>query len=535
MGKTSTFCKFIGYFIKADLVKHIVLLFSFIALSSSFAYSNQPILKIGLLETDSNLVINLSGGGKIYIRENAKNSLKTLSNINQNTSIIILYPSHLRSEKEIKNIVKKDKNKIFLHIFQNKTLIFSSNKGIISINNSSYRGNIIITFDAFKRKIKVINEIEIEKYLSGVVGAEISSLAPFEALKAQAVIARTYALANLGKHSSDGYDLCATEHCQVYGGIKSERPNVTKAVEETKGIIMIYHGQPISSLYHATCGGFTSDNDKVFGGHPVPYLRRVKCTFCKSAPNYRWFRKIMISDIIKIAQSFYRNVDISNLHDISKISLLSHGYLDRVESISIITKNNKVLSIKGTYFRQILNLPSTTFAFKFDDTNNDYKPLLHDSKEHFAKKFVTPSLNNRIIIKSISPKQFKQSYIYVITSMKTQKLDLNKCQKLYFLLFNNESDRSHNITSYQIYDLPTGSPKVGHQRLYSYYLDGKFVQELFLNKKELNTSILIIGRGFGHQVGLCQAGAIELARKGWNFRQILPFYYQNTLLKKLKY
>jgi stage II sporulation protein D len=127
--------------------------------------------------------------------------------------------------------------------------------------------------------LTVINVVNLEDYLRGVVPNELSpaGFPQIEALKAQAVAARTYALRNRGQYQSRGYDICATPTCQVYKGQSSEQPLSDRAVQETQGMAATYRGALINALYTSTCGGHTEDGDKVFEGEVTPYLRGVSC------------------------------------------------------------------------------------------------------------------------------------------------------------------------------------------------------------------------------------------------------------------
>jgi peptidoglycan hydrolase-like amidase len=128
-------------------------------------------------------------------------------------------------------------------------------------------------------RLTVINVLNMEEYLKGVVPNEIgpASASTYEALKAQAVAARTYAYKNLKQFDVDGYDICATARCQVYSGSNSENAMTSKAVEETKGEIITYQGEPINALYTSTCGGHTEDAQYMFEGWNYPYLKGVEC------------------------------------------------------------------------------------------------------------------------------------------------------------------------------------------------------------------------------------------------------------------
>jgi len=125
----------------------------------------------------------------------------------------------------------------------------------------------------------VINELNMEDYLRGVVPAEMGPKIydEVEALKAQAIAARTYAVRNLGQFKREGYDICAGPACQAYNGFSGEDPLTDRAVRETAGLVATYNGQPIDALYTATCGGETSDVGTMFPGRNEPYLKRVRC------------------------------------------------------------------------------------------------------------------------------------------------------------------------------------------------------------------------------------------------------------------
>lgn len=152
----------------------------------------------------------------------------------------------------------------------------TSSDGIVTINGVRYRGlgeagiNSVATLAG-------INELPLEQYLYGVVPRELGPLAypEMEAQKAQAIVARTYAITGLGKRASDGYDLRATTDDQVYGGYGSEYALSNQAVNETRGRVVTYGGNLISTLYFSTSGGHTADNEESFNGAPAPYLRGI--------------------------------------------------------------------------------------------------------------------------------------------------------------------------------------------------------------------------------------------------------------------
>ncbi len=154
-------------------------------------------------------------------------------------------------------------------------------QSFLSLNSRSYRGFLIMKGS---RKGNVLtNVVNLEDYLKSVVPGELSpgQFNALEALKAQAVAARTYALKNMGQYKQLGFDLVNTPRSQLYMGMSSEHPLSTRAVDETKGEVMRYRGELINALYTSTCGGKTEDVENVFSGRPAPYLKSVECTLEK--------------------------------------------------------------------------------------------------------------------------------------------------------------------------------------------------------------------------------------------------------------
>jgi stage II sporulation protein D len=154
----------------------------------------------------------------------------------------------------------------------------------LQIGERTYRGSVDV-FGNSRNTFTVVNELPVEDYLLGVVPNELSpsTFGELEALKAQAVAARTYIVKNMGQSRSEGYDICATDACQVYAGAGTEDPLATRAVEETRGMVATYGGEPIDALYSSTCGGRTESAENIFG-RKVPYLVSVLCEFKHPEP-----------------------------------------------------------------------------------------------------------------------------------------------------------------------------------------------------------------------------------------------------------
>jgi len=147
----------------------------------------------------------------------------------------------------------------------------------VRFNDRPYRGRIEV-FTNLRGSLTVVNELGLEDYVKGVVANELSpgGYPAIEALKAQAIAARTYALRNRGQFMAQGFDILPTTRSQVYRGLTSENPLSTRAVDETRGVVATYLGEPINALYTSTCGGRTEDSEKIFID-AVPYLRAREC------------------------------------------------------------------------------------------------------------------------------------------------------------------------------------------------------------------------------------------------------------------
>ena len=138
---------------------------------------------------------------------------------------------------------------------------------VVRRDGVAYRGGLRI--EVTEDGLRVVNLVDLEQYLRGVVPSEMSAVWPLEALKAQAVAARSYTLANLDRTAP--YDVCASDACQVYRGMAAEHPRSDAAVRETEGIVIAWQGRPAVAYYHADSGGVVASSAEVWG-RALPYL-----------------------------------------------------------------------------------------------------------------------------------------------------------------------------------------------------------------------------------------------------------------------
>ncbi len=174
----------------------------------------------------------------------------------------------------------------------------------VTLGGAPYRG-VIDVFAVEAAGLNAVNELPLEDYLLGVVPIEIGPRGPDElaAVAAQAVAARTYAVAHLRAREEMGFDVFGTVEDQAYGGMAAERDESTRAVRETAGRILTYDGLPIRAMYHSTCGGRTAAVDEVLDRAPAPYLRSVSdrapdgTDYCAISPRYRWVETLSPDDL----------------------------------------------------------------------------------------------------------------------------------------------------------------------------------------------------------------------------------------------
>lgn len=213
----------------------------------------------------------------------------------------------------------------------------SMHNSVIDIGKDQYRG--FITFINNNNETSLINHVEIEDYLYGVVPKEMGHSFHMESLKAQAVAARSFALATKTKHQSEGFNLCDTTHCQVYGGVAGEHPNTDSAVDETKGLYMYYNGKIAETMYHSNNGGYMESSKNAWGGQ-LDYLEVRDDPFSKDTKASTWEFKITskeLSEKVKAA-----GIDIGDILDMEILEISSGN---RVKKIKLVgTSGEEVIT-----------------------------------------------------------------------------------------------------------------------------------------------------------------------------------------------
>lgn len=174
----------------------------------------------------------------------------------------------------------------------------------IKVGPDRHRGALILRLDP-GQTVTVIEDVGLEDYLEGVLPFEMDPDWPLEALKAQAVVARSFAYANRGKFSKDGFDLTADTRSQMYRGVASVNETVRRAVRDTRGEVLGWNGQLLRVYYHACCGGSTENAAEAWGGDPKDTpepLRGVKDPWCKASPHMHWTAYFVWQDLMTAVQ-----------------------------------------------------------------------------------------------------------------------------------------------------------------------------------------------------------------------------------------
>lgn len=233
--------------------------------------------------------------------------------------------------------------------------------GGLALDGRRYRGALELRHRG--AGLTAVNIVPVDDYLLSVVPEEMPTDWPAEALKAQSVAARSFALKSRGRHAAEGYDLCTTTHCQLYKGIASEKTASTAAVRATRGEVLTYGGQPIEALFHTDSGGMTESSEDVWGSH-VPYLRAVRDMPLGTMP---WTKTMSTADLEKKLAAKGHAIGRLRAVELSPLAV-GRAAKDRTASGRVkamtVTGTKGTATLSGTAWRSLLGLKSTLFSAK---------------------------------------------------------------------------------------------------------------------------------------------------------------------------
>lgn len=253
--------------------------------------------------------------------------------------------------------------------FRAGKLIFSAgDDGEVIINGRRFRGEVEFIKNNSGR-ISLVNRINLEDYIRGILYHEASHYWPMEVLKAQAIACRSYAVYQMNMNQANDYDVTSDIYSQVYGGKTSERYRTNMAVDKTRGIILTYNNKPLPAFFHATCGGHTQDAFLVWGIDSAA-LKGLPCGFCKKSPHYNWHCELPAKEIKgKLNKTGYKIKDIKDMlvagrDDSGRITDLEiTGYEEKIPA-------NKLRSILGPNI-----IRSTNFTVRVEGADAVFEGL----------------------------------------------------------------------------------------------------------------------------------------------------------------
>jgi len=204
---------------------------------------------------------------------------------------------------------------------------------------------------------------------TGLFPKEMSPGWPLEALKAQAVVARTFAFYQMGKNSDKDYDVLATTMSQVYGGFDAETASAVRAVDDTKGQVLYHAGKPILAYYHSNSGGATEDAKNVWTTD-VPYLRGIRDEYSLGSPGHRWTIFMGRDDLARSLAG--GGIRVDEIHDLVPVEFSPSGRIVRLKVVynrgeTVLRANDFRLRVNPLFIKSTFFVPAKEGdGFRFD-------------------------------------------------------------------------------------------------------------------------------------------------------------------------
>ena len=407
--------------------------------------------------------------------------------IRSDRSIPLIIKGQKFSDKKIKGLtLKKESNRTTIFFDKNKQKIYDlKNKAKIVVKSSDGRGIWVgqkrysgkLNLYILDSEILVINILGIEKYLSSVVGSEMPAKWPLEALKAQAIASRTYALKQKGNSL---YDIDSTNKNQVYSGLEARTYKTISAVRSTRSLVLTYKNKLINALFHSSSGGMTENSQDVWKNE-YPYLSSVK-DFDKNNPKLRWQKKFSNEELKSL---------FPKIGGIKKIEILNITNTGRVKNVKLLGYYGSD-QMSGVDIRKRMNLKSNFVRFKFIEDNEI------ESNNNNSKLLTTNKFEDEPLPYFVKPGDSLNDIAYKYNVNVYEIIDLNSIKDSSLININ------------QILLIPRNSS----------------------NTSSTEEKILVVsGYGSGHGVGMSQWGAKYMATKGLKAEEILKHFYKGVKIK----
>lgn len=342
---------------------------------------------------------------------------------------------------------------------------------LTTLGDYSYYGDFVFRANS-AGALTVINYVGLDDYVKGVLPYEMSASWPIEALKAQALCARSYALGNLNKHSSYGFDLCATTNCQVYRGTSRANANSDAAVDQTAGQTLQAGGKLAVGYFFSSDGGATEDNENVWGGDPVSYLRGVKDPYedYASASNGTWSVTMTAAEVSSKLQSAGYSIGT-----VASVEVTKRTAMDNVNEVTVTDTAGKSVTLKNSAVRTAFGLNSIRYTVSGGGSSSPSAGggvYINGSQQADGGFYAAGADGKSVSIGSVSGKT-------ALTASGRQTITVS------------------------------GGTGAASTPAGSFTFDGT---------------------GWGHNVGMSQYGALAMAKQGFTYDQIVKFYFTGVTI-----
>lgn len=396
-------------------------------------------------------------------------------------------------------ILDIDGNPILLIADSDAYFMGTGSTPVVDLGARSYRGIIDFIHNS-DGTITAVNVIDLEEYLYGVVASEIPSSYEYEAIKAQACAARTYALYKWNRESDIGYDICDSTHCQAYMGYDYEDSTTRQAVIDTEGELIYYNGSPIEALFFSSSGGYTEDAVNVWGTD-VAYLKAVDDSQEINCPE--WERTVTLDDLDNLIQTNGYNIGSA-----TGMRITIDNKTNRVQKLEILgTEGTKTITLEAC---------RTVFGSIGSSFNSRNYTITNGVVESGGK---TETVTSNVIGTFISEplEGFKVGRDYVIGA---------DCAVIYS---NASGAKAYGYDGKEIDldDIPNIDDLITTTTTVT--TPNSTSGTTVISSK--GSTIEIKGYGIGHGVGLSQMGANGMAKNGADYKEILKHYYTGVTVE----
>ncbi len=345
--------------------------------------------------------------------------------------------------------------------------------------------------------LTIINYVDVDDYVKGVVPYEMSASWPLETLKAGAVAARTFAEAT-SKHTTYGFDVCATTDCQVYRGVYtgSYASNIERAAEETAGECIYYNGRLIEALYHSADGGATEDAANAWGssyayliGKEDPYEQSI------SIPSDEWSYSMSGSELAEVLQEW--SSSYASCSDIVSVEITEYTAMGNVNEIVLTDSNGR------------------TYTFTGDDTRGIFQNYFPNG--YFSRRYIVLAPGESYTGSSTTGSTSSVSGSFYVTD----GTSVSQADSIYAITASGTELLSGSASVIS----GSGSVSSGSAQTGSGSASGF---DSVTNTS--STEWLIVGSGYGHNIGMSQYGAYAMGLQGYTYEEILTFYYTGVTI-----